>query len=202
MSQLAELAENFSNYIQSKLYLIEAKPKNQFSAKTLSNREGPSIPSISAQQQGITETAETSSCTASNPNPRISAREKRVPTDERCEYCKRAGHKRDDCRHLHPHLRLVRRKGETQGSVGGGRGNSDRCYGEKRQQNSCGQTQKLILRNSPEIATPEEARRDRVEKSDLGKRFGEARNGKDANQEEIRSNPYQYYYLRVRVGEW
>jgi hypothetical protein len=47
----------------------------------------------------------------SNPNFRESAKGKGAPSTEWCDHCNRAGHNRDGCWFLHPHLRPVRDKG-------------------------------------------------------------------------------------------
>jgi hypothetical protein len=53
-----------------------------------------------------------------NPNPRGPTRLKGAATSAWCDHYKRAGHNREGCWVLHPHLRPVRNKG---GRVGGGK---------------------------------------------------------------------------------
>ena len=46
-----------------------------------------------------------------NPNPRGPAKTKGAAATDWCDHCKRAGHNREGCWVLHPHLRPVRNKG-------------------------------------------------------------------------------------------
>ncbi|XP_078148487.1 uncharacterized protein LOC144543910 [Carex rostrata] len=62
-------------------------------------------------------------------NPNSSARTKGTTTADWCDHCKRAGHNREGCWVLNPHLRLNRNKGERGGAMKGGNGrNEQRPY--------------------------------------------------------------------------
>jgi hypothetical protein len=52
----------------------------------------------------------------SKPSFRDTARGKGAPSTERCDHCKKAGHNRDECWFLHPHLRPIREKGNWSGT--------------------------------------------------------------------------------------
>jgi hypothetical protein len=56
-----------------------------------------------------------------NPNPRGPAKTKGAAATDWCDHCKRAGHNREGCWVLHPHLRPVRNKGGWGGGKSGGK---------------------------------------------------------------------------------
>jgi len=58
-----------------------------------------------------------------NPNPRGPAKTKGAAATDWCDHCKRAGHNREGCWVLHPHLRPVRNKG----GWGGGKKEAYSC---------------------------------------------------------------------------
>jgi Integrase core domain len=57
----------------------------------------------------------------SNPSFRDTAKGRGASSTVQCDHCKKAGHNRDGCWFLHPHLRPVREKGDRGGKWGGGK---------------------------------------------------------------------------------
>ena len=62
------------------------------------------------------EATENKAFKAQSTNPRGAAKTRGTPATDWCDHCKRAGHNRDGCWVLHPHLRPVRSKGERGGA--------------------------------------------------------------------------------------
>ncbi|XP_078160139.1 uncharacterized protein LOC144555617 [Carex rostrata] len=102
-------------------------------SQILSSPELPSIDSVMAtiereetrrsnmNAHNTSDTAENKAFVTRNPNPRGAAKTRGTPATDWCDHCKRAGHNRDGCWVLHPHLRPARSKGERGSSWGSAR---------------------------------------------------------------------------------